>query len=429
MKSSLLDRILPYVNAFVSSKIVTAIKDGLIFIMPLTIIGSAFLLVPNLPIPGYSDFMAGIFGANWADPFNQVVGSTFDILALGAVFAIAYTYVKNEGFNGVPTGMLAMVCFLIMNNHYVVADAANIGGVFPKEFLGSKGMIGAIFVGLTVGYIYAWCLKNKLEIKMPESVPTGVASAFTSLIPGAICMTLMAVLYAVFKGVFNKTFLELVYQVLQTPLQGLSSSFVGVILIVTIISMLWWTGVHGSSIVMGIMGPLLLANSIANQALIDSGVKLVAGDNAYIVTGQFIEQYVTVTGSGFTLGLVFLMMFRAKSEQFKQIGKMSLAPGLFNINEPVLFGTPIVLNPYMFLPFVLAPLSSAIILYVSIASGFLPPFGSVIVPWTTPIVISGLLIGGYKAAIVQLVCLVVTTFVYYPFFKIVDKQALDSENK
>ncbi|MGL4677387.1 MAG: PTS sugar transporter subunit IIC [Brevinema sp.] len=423
-----LDRILGYTNAFAASKSVTAIKDGVITVMPFTLVGSVFLLIANIPIPGYQQFMANIFGAGWDTVFYQVVGSTFDILAIIAVFGITYTYVKNEGFYAVPAGMLAIVCFLIVNSHFINVDDTIISSVFPKEFLGGKGMIGAIIMGLFVGYVYSLCLKNNLKITLPDGVPPGVAIAFSNLIPFMIIITMMAILFVFFKVVFNQTFLELVYEVLQTPLQGLSSSLVGAFLIPVIISLLWWAGIHGAIIISGILSPILMANGIANQKLIDDAQVLIAGENAYIVTAQYLDQYITVTGSGFTLGLVLLMVFRARSSHYKELGKLSLLPGLFNINEPVLFGTPIVFNPYMFIPFILAPLSSSLIIYTAIATGFLPPFGSILIPWTTPILIGGLIIGGPKAGFLQLVCLIVSTIIYFPFFRLADKQALEEES-
>ncbi|MGL5955610.1 MAG: PTS sugar transporter subunit IIC [Brevinema sp.] len=424
-----LDGFLKYVNAFAASKVVTAIKDGVIIVTPFTIVGSCFLLIANLPIPGYQEFMNNIFGLGWDEAFYQVVGSTFDVLAMIGIFGITSTYVKNEGFYGVPAGLLAIVCLFIINNHFVIMDDVVVSAVLPKEFLGGKGMIGAIVIGLFVGYVYSLCLKNNLKITLPDGVPPAVAVAFANLIPYMIVITIMVIFFILFKVWFNATFLEIVYDTMQIPLQNISSSLMGAFLIPLIISLLWWAGIHGSIIVSGILGPIFLANGLANQKLMDNAEILVAGDNAYIVTSQYVDQYITVTGAGFTLGLVLLMLFKSKSTQYKELGKLSLMPGLFNINEPVLFGTPIIFNPYMFIPFILAPLSSSLIVYFSIAIGFLPTFGAVVIPWTTPIVIGGLLIGGWKAAFVQVICLAVTTLIYFPFFRLMDKQAIENEKQ
>lgn len=153
--------------------------------------------------------MAGVFGESWKVPLFQVVGATFDILALVGVFGIAYTYVKYEGYNGVEAGVLAIVAMLIVVNSFIVTpEGQQIAGVIPKAFLGGKGMIAAIVIGLTVGIIYSAVLKRNWVIKLPDSVPEGVANAFRSLIPGLIIISLAFGTYILFDVVFDKSFIE-----------------------------------------------------------------------------------------------------------------------------------------------------------------------------------------------------------------------------
>ncbi|GAM65609.1 PTS system [Vibrio ishigakensis] len=253
------NKFLPSLLGFVNSKPITAIKEGFMLTMPLTIIGSLFLLLSYVPIEGYDAFMAGVFGESWKVPLFQVVGATFDILALVGVFGIAYTYVKYEGYNGVEAGVLAIVAMLIVVNSFIVTpEGQQIAGVIPKAFLGGKGMIAAIVIGLTVGIIYSAVLKRNWVIKLPDSVPEGVANAFRSLIPGLIIISLAFATYILFDVVFDKTFIETIYVILQTPLQNMSDSFFGAVGIALLISLLWWCGVHGPVIVMGIMSQSLL---------------------------------------------------------------------------------------------------------------------------------------------------------------------------
>ena len=271
---SKVDKILPVVLKFVNSKPVKSIKDGFIYTMPLTIIGSIFLLLAFIPVNGYNEFMAKAFGADWMSPLFQIVGATFDLLALFGVFGIAYSYVKNEGIDGISAGIFAMVSLVIVNNSFVtLEDGTQIGGVVPKAFLGGKGMIAAIIIGLIVGKIYSYVVKNKWTIKMPESVPQGVANAFTSLIPGMLIITLAFIVHVGFKVGLHSTFIEVIYKVLQTPLQGLSDSFGGAIAIALLISLFWWCGIHGATIIGGIMGPVLQSNGLANQEVFNSGAK------------------------------------------------------------------------------------------------------------------------------------------------------------
>ncbi|MFT6926451.1 MAG: PTS system cellobiose-specific IIC component [Psychromonas sp.] len=426
-----LDAVLGKVLKVVNSKSIVAIKEGFMLTMPLTIIGSVFLLLAFIPIDGYGEFMAGIFGAEWATPLFQVVGATFDILAMVGAFGIAYTYVKHEGHVGTNAGVLAIVSLLIVNNAFVMAPdgIAHIGGVIPKEYLGGKGMIAAIIIGLVVGKIYSLALNRNWVIKLPDAVPEGVSNAFKSLIPGFIIITLAFLTFIFFKSGFDQTFIETIYTILQTPLQNMSDSFWGALSIALLISLLWWCGVHGPVVVMGIMGPIVTANALHNQRLINDGITLVAGENAKIVTNQFVDQFLTVGGSGLTFGLVCCMVLFARSAQMKQLGRLSFVPGLFNINEPVIFATPIVFNPIMFIPFVVAPLLSVCMVYSSISMGLVGPFSAIQVPWTTPMILSGFIIGGWPAAILQVCVFCMTLCVYFPFFKYQDKLAANEEHQ
>lgn len=423
--------VMPYVMGFVNSKPVRAIKDGFLFTMPLTIIGSVFLLLAFIPIPGYAEFVASIFGPDWQAPLWQVVGSTFDILALIGVFGVAYSWVTNEGHKGaVSAGIFAIVAMLILNDNSVLgADGASIGGVIPKAYMGGKGMIVAIFVGIFVGWLYSWCMRKNLTIKMPDGVPEGVANAFIALIPGALIILSAFCTWIFFEASLDKTIVTVLYDLLQIPLQGLSDSLGGVIIVALCISLLWWCGVHGSAIVMGIMGPIVTANALQNQELLIKGEQLIAGENAKIVTNQFVDQYITFGGAGLTLGLVVSMLLFAKSRQFKDLGRIAIMPGLFNINEPVIFAFPIVFNPFMLIPFIAAPVISVLMVYFSISTGLVEPFTAISVPWTTPMIISGFIIGGWKAALLQVAVFSMTIAVYYPFMKAQDKLAQQNEGK
>ncbi|MGL5288995.1 MAG: PTS sugar transporter subunit IIC [Aeromonas sp.] len=422
--------VMPYVMGFVNSKPVKAIKDGFLYTMPLTIIGSIFLLLAFLPIPGYGDFMAGVFGPEWQTPLWQVVGSTFDVLALIGVFGIAYSWVRNEGLDGVSAGIFAIISLLILNDNFVTtADGTTIGGVIPKAYMGGKGMIVAIFIGIFVGWLFTWCTKKKWVITMPEGVPQGVANAFSALIPGAVIMFSSFFIWLFFNKVFDQTLVALLYEMLQAPLQGLSDSLGGVIIVALLISLLWWCGVHGSAIVMGIMGPIVAANGLQNQDILNGGGVLIAGENAKIVTNQFVDQYLTFGGAGLTLGLVVSMLMFSKSAQFKDLGRIGIMPGLFNINEPIIFAFPVVFNPFMLIPFIAAPIISVFMVYFSISSGLVAPFTAIGVPWTTPMIISGFIVGGWKAATLQVAVFLMSVCVYYPFMKAQDNIALKNEKQ
>ena len=422
------ENVLPAVMKFVNLKGVVALKDGLLYTLPLTLIGSVFLLLSSLPSETLNVWLANTLGEGWTDPLLQAYGSSFNIIALIAVVGIAYTYAKNEGYEPLSAGVIGFVSFLITIEGFVVTeDGTKVGDVIPKTWLGGKGMVTAIIIGLIVGAVYSWFMKKDIRIKMPAGVPEGVANSFSSLIPAAVIIIGSTIVYAVFNWGFHTTFVDVIYKVIQTPVQGLTDSLGGVLAMGFLIPFLWWFGVHGSTIVGGIMGSILTANTLENQAIIDSGRELTIANGAHIVTQQFLDQYMTVTGAGMTIGLVVCMLFLAKSAQCKQLGRLASLPAAFNINEPLTFGTPIVMNPFMAIPFILTPMLSGLITYFAIATGLVPPFGGVMVPWTCPPIISGFLVNGVRGALLQIVVLSISFFTYLPFFKKVDKMNYENE--
>lgn len=419
------NKVIPAIMKFVSLKGVVALKDGLLYTMPLTIVGSVFLLLANFPIQAVVNWLDSM---GWIDPLNQAYGATFNIIALIGVIGIAYKYVKNEGYEALNAGVLAAVTFILTTDSFVVTESGEIvSNVINKTWTAGQGMISAIIIGLLVGWIYSWFMKNDIRIKMPAGVPEGVANSFTALIPGFVIVTGATLIYSFFKFVLDTTFIEAVYAFIQTPLQGLTDSLGGVIVMTLMIPFLWFFGIHGSTIVGGIIGSVLTANSLANQAILDSGMALTIENGGRIVTQQFLDQFINVTGAGMTIGLVIYMIFFAKSAQCKELGRLGGVPGLFNINEPILFGTPIVMNPFLAIPFIAMPVISGLILYFSIAVGLVPMFGGVMVPWTTPPIVSGFLVGGWKMAVLQTFILALFFFVYLPFIRKIDKMNLQAE--
>ncbi|MFS0762156.1 PTS sugar transporter subunit IIC [Peribacillus phoenicis] len=424
----LFEKMMPAFMKFSNAKATVALKDGFVLTMPLTLIGSIFLLIANLPIKNWNKIMANLFGADWMVPLNQVTGATFDILALIAVFGIAYSYVKASNIEAVPAGIIGIISFLILSNSFVESPSGEVvGGVIPKAWTGGQGMITSILVGLAVGAIYTWFIKKNIRIKMPESVPSGVSNAFSALVPGFVIMLLSMFIFLICDKIQGVSMTEIIYKVLQIPMQNLSDTLPGIIIIMALISIFWWFGLHGPNIVMGIMAPILTSNALANQAVIDAGNTLAVGGNAKIVTVQLVDIYAKFGGAGITLGLIAAALLVAKSQQVNQLSKMSLVPGLFNINEPIIFGLPIIFNPLMIVPFVLVPVIAVLMTYFSIILGFIHPFTAVQVPWTTPPIISGFLLSGWQGAVVQLAILGMATVVYFPFVKMLDKVALEQE--
>ncbi|WP_213357032.1 PTS sugar transporter subunit IIC [Enterococcus casseliflavus] len=413
------EKLLPPILKFVNTKAITALRNGMLYTMPFSIVGSIFLLLANFPVQSIADWVTN---SGLGEYFNQAYGASFAIMAFFAVMGIAYSYVKAEGYEGLPAGMIGLVIFLLtMESSVTDAEAkVTIANVIDKTWTGGQGMISAILVGLFVGWGYTWFLKRDIRIKLPEQVPTNVANSFTALIPAAVLTTIALGIYIFFDKIFQTTVVEWIYTVIQSPMQGVTDSLGGAMMLGFLVPFLWFFGVHGSTIVGGIMGPILQANSLANTAILESGKALTLENGGHIVTQQFLDQFMTVTGAGMTIGIVLYMVAFARSAQFKQLGRLSLIPAFFNINEPIIFATPIVMNPIMVLPFILTPMVSGVITYFALYTGIVPLFTAVQVPWTTPPIISGFLVGGIRTAILQFVVLAIGFFIYYPFIRKVD---------
>ncbi|MBR2214912.1 MAG: PTS sugar transporter subunit IIC [Selenomonadaceae bacterium] len=429
-KQEMFDKFVEFMASFAEYKAVAALRDGFIMTTPFTICGSLFLLIANLPIPGYPEFMAGMFGSQWTEPLNAVAGGTFNVLGFIAVLAITYKYVEAEGCDAIMASILALTMFVIvMPSAVTVEGGAVAANVMPKLWAGSNGVITAIMVAFFVSLVFCWCEKNHVGIKMPDAVPGGVARAFEALTPGVIIFTTAAVIYGLCYFLGSTTFPELIFTMVQTPLQGLSDTIVGGSVFSLLMTVLFWAGVHGPNVVGGILNPLMIANSLDNQKILDAGLSLIGNPDAHILTIQITDTIMKPGGCGATFGLLIASYLVARSQQMKTITRLGTVPGFFNINEPIIFGLPIVFNPYMLVPFCLAQLSVMIIAYVSIAIGFMAPFGAIQVPWTTPPIIAGFLMNGWQGAVVQILGLAAATAIYFPFVKAQDNAFLKEEQE
>lgn len=423
-----LNKCLEVLLAFANLKPIVALKDGFTLAMPLLIVGAIFLLLANLPVPGYADFMAGIFGENWSAPLTQVSGSTMDILAILVAVGVAYKFAEAEGVDPIGCALLSLASFFVVSASSVVAQSGESISAIPKNWVGGNGVVTAIIMSLLTGYIFCYFIKKDITIKMPDSVPPNVSKSFAALIPGAVILIISAVIFAIC-AMAGLTFTEIVFKILQTPLQMFATSLPGGFVLSFLMTILFWAGIHGPNVVGGIMTPIWQAAALANQAILDSGQELIIGQNANLFTIQVFDVFIKLGGCGSTIGLLIGALLVAKSDQMKAISRLSIVPGLFNINEPVIFGLPIVFNPYFIVPFSLVPLAGLLIVYFALITGFLPPFGAIQVPWTTPPIISGLLMAGLPGLIVQLLIVAASVAIYFPFMKMQDAALLKEEKE
>lgn len=413
-----------------SQRHLQSIRDGLLFTMPFIILGSIFLIIGNLPVPGYDELMNSIFGEVWKAKVNYAVRGTFDMLAIIASVGVAYSLASKYALDSLAVGLTSLSAFIIATPT-VINFTPNGSGVSHEvakalslNYTSSRGLFVAIITALMVTEIYNAITKKDITIKMPDSVPPAVARSFSALIPAGA--SLLAVW--VFRIFIEMTPFESVHNIVQVllgkPVSMLAGSLWGIIIAIILIQLLWATGLHGSAIVIGLLRPVLLVLMDENRVAFQAGEAL-----PNVISLPFYELWVIVGGAGATLGLAIILLF-ARSKQLKELGKLSIIPGLFNINEPLIFGTPIVMNPLLLIPWIIAPIVTAVISYYTMALNIVARPIGIAVPWTTPAVISGFLATGkLSGALLQVVLILISAAIYYPFIKIWDTQKCMEESE
>lgn len=423
---------MPVAGKIQGQKHLTAIRDGIILVIPLVIVGSVFMIIANLPIPGYDHFMSGIFGKEWATKLQYPVTATFDIMGLVAGFGVAYRLAERYKVDAVTAGVVSLAAFLLATPHHIMftpegADKAlDVGNVLPMALMGSQGLFVAMIIALFSTEIFRLIVQKNIVIKMPEGVPPAVAKSFMALVPGFVVITLIWLVRILLEATSFEDIHNLIDTIISAPLGAVGGSLWGMLVFVFAIQLLWCFGLHGDSIVSSVMAPILLMLMGQNHEAYVHHHEL-----PNVVTQQFYEIFMTTGGSGITLALLVLMLFRGRSAQAKDLGKLAIGPGIFNINEPVIFGTPIVMNPLLWIPFILGPLVVCVITYLSMSLGLVHKLPGIAVPWTTPIGVSGFLATGGRISgtILELVNFAVMVLIYYPFFKIWDRQQFQQEQQ
>ncbi len=408
----------PFAGTLSAQRHVNAIKDGFVSTMPFLIVGSLLLVLAFPPSEGNAFFdgwhaLIEIIGKdNIMAPFQLSMG----IFALYAAFGIGFSLAESYKLRAMNTGMLSMFAFLLS-----VAPMANtdIGSALPGAFLGGTGAFTAILCGLLVPEMQRLLIKYNIRINMPDAVPPKISASFDLLIP-IVFISFIVMTINVFLAGYDLQIPTAIMQLFQ-PLVVASDSFIACLLAVLIVQILWFSGIHGASVVGGIIGPMLLINLGMNQDALAAGEPLPA-----IFINPVMDFFIFVGGAGGTWGLVVLMM-RSKATQLKTIGKMSIIPGTFNINEPVIFGTPIVMNPIYFIPWLLAPTINTSIVWLAFKAGFVSKIIA-IPPWTMPAPIGAIIsTNSGTAALVVLSSVCVSALVFYPFLKVHEKQLLAEE--
>ncbi|RRQ89868.1 PTS transporter subunit EIIC [Enterococcus faecium] len=414
-----IEKMKPHFEKISNNPYLRAIRDGFISLIPVILFSSFFLLAAYVP---------NAFGFHWDTSIETILMKAYNgsMGILGLLMAATVTKSLTETFNNKlpktnqinPTS--TMIAAFI---GFVIIGVDTIEGGFSSEFMGTKGLLTAFVVGFIVPNIYRFCVKNNITVKMPEEVPGNISQTFKDLIPITLATVFFWLFDLGFRYLAGTGFSEKIIELFQ-PIFSAADGYLGLALIFGAMAFFWFVGIHGPSIVEPAVAAIYITNVEANLQLYQSG------EHAPRILSQGIQYFVaTLGGTGATLILTFMFAFLAKSKQMKTIGRASAIPVLFGVNEPILFGAPVVLNPIFFIPFVTAP-----ILNVWIFKFFVDTLGMdgfiYNLPWTTPGPI-GLILGtGFAGLAVLLVILllIVDFLIYFPFFKAYDNELVAKEN-
>lgn len=415
------EKLVPVAAWIAENKYVNGIRRAFIMMMPLLMIGSLFLMITAFPLPAYQRGMASLLGENWKDIFDIPVSATFNLIALFVAFLVAQQLAKQFELDSIAVGLLSLASFLILTP---LGNTSEFGQVITFTWLGSKGMFVAMVIGVVTVKIFHFFVKRDILVKMPDGVPPEVIKSFEALIPGTVILATALLLRVGMEHTSYGTIHDFVYKMLALPLRALGTSYIGSILTVFAISILWSVGINSGSMVNGFVRPFWLENQAENIAALQAGQPL-----PHVITEQFFDM-IFMGGAGATLSLLLAIVIFAKSKHIKSVGAIGIVPGIFNINEPVLFGLPIILNPIMLIPFNIVPIVMVTTQYIAMNIGLVSKPLGVAFPWPTPAVISGFItVGDFSGALIQIANLIIGAMIYLPFLRIIDKASKKEEDE
>lgn len=418
--------LMPVADKLGRNKVLTAIRDGFLITTPLIIVGSIFLLIANFPIEGWAEFWTPYLGEGWQTWFTNVSRATFNIIALLSCMGTGYAYARELKGDAIQGAGVALVSYFILMPTRMAYDGvdgpATMSGI-SFEFVGSNGIFLALIVAFISVTIFSWVFKKGWTIKMPDGVPPAVANSFAALIPSAVVITVFFLVRIGFEFTSFETAHNFIFEVLQTPLQGAGNTLAAQLLYTVSCSVFWFFGINGPAVANTVFDPISKVLTMENLEAFQAGLDL-----PNIFTGSFGNFFTNYGGGGSTLSLVIVMVIFCKSKRIKQLGKLSLVPGIFGINEPIIFGLPIVLNPIIIIPFIGVPAINLTLSTFATMAGIIPKTTGVALPWTTPIGFSGYLsTGSFKASLWQFGLLFLGCVIYYPFIKMLDNKYLREE--
>ncbi len=409
--------LIPVSQKISGNKILKGISNGFSAMLPVTMVGAIFTLLANLNIGPYQSL---ITSTGLKTLFAIPADYTTNMIALYAVFCIGRAEAKVIGMeaeDAMASGIISLLFFMIL--------IPLTEGTLATSFLGAAGLFTAMIVGVCVPWLHWIFVKNKITIKMPDSVPPIISKSFASMIP-ALCIGFLAVIV---RQLGMKTaagsVTMFIYGILRAPLMTLGNSPFTMLFLLFICNLLWFFGIHGGMVTMPIQSMLYTTLTNENLSAYAAGEKL-----PNIITGGAWFGMGNIGGSGCAIGLCLCILLFAKSAQYKALRPISTPAGLCAISEPMVFGVPLVLNPIMLVPMLLAPTCTFVLGYLAMKTGLVPYMPGTAVPTGTPVLLSGFLTwADFRGVLLQAVLIAVSTLIYYPFFKMADNQALALEKE
>lgn len=386
-----------------------AIRAALIRTIPLIIVGSIPLILTNLPVKSWAEFMAA-----YADKLNVLNNMSFGFISLWLAISLGYELAKiYEELDPIMCSVIVVCCFLI------TVEPMNLElNTIGTTGLSSKGMFTLFVIAILVIEFMHFAYKHNIVIRMPKSVPPNISQSFASLLP----MAILLIFFWVFRVVIGFDLTSLINTII-SPLLSVTDTWYAAFICVLLLQLLWFVGIHGGSFtIWGVMYPFLLAN------VTDNAIALAAGQPMqHILTEPFFYSWTMIGGTGSTLPLIFFW-WKSRSSTLREVSRVSLVPGIFCINEPVMFGAPIVLNPIMFIPFVFfTSLFGTMYGYILTAMGWISP-AYVQIPWTTPPLLQPFLsTGDWRNVVAQAILIVLLCIIWYPFAKLWEKKMVEQE--
>jgi len=425
--------IVPFATKLNEQRHVAAIRDAFMYTFPITMAASIVILINNL-VFSKQGFIAQILFLPKFFPhleeaqklLTSVTNGTMNIMSIFIAYLVARNLAKYFHADDMLVGMTGIAVFMILYSPSIMK-----GGVtyLPTTYMGAQGLFVAMICGGLVGEFLPKLTRiKKLQIKMPDMVPPAVARSFNGLIPIVIVIMLASVLNYFIQMVSPQGINDVIYNTIQTPLTHIGVNIYGVIIIAIVQNLLWLVGIHGPNTLNALRSIIFTEADLSNQTFINAH-GTVWGVPHRVTWGVLNDVFANMGGSGMTLGLIIAIFLVSRRKDYRTIAKMALVPGLFNINEPLMFGLPIVLNPIMAVPFVLTPVVNILIGYmVTVVFNWMPT-PAIGMSWTTPGPLMPFLgTGGNLIGLVMgVVCLAVSVMMYFPFVLAANRMAAPAD--